>query len=267
MDNPPSDQSGPRDDTVLPPWIWLTLCILSLVCLLFVSFRRAKSLELYERAKDYVRQRLPFGSLHRGVRLSDQDLEANTLFPPSRPRSRSSPSGDDLSDTSSVHSADADLGDGVVDGDERLHASFSASPGGFPSRRAYTLDTRPARSLASSTLATLQRGAGGAAEALGWGTERGMRALRGEGEKSAGIARAFWGLRKGERAGGIKLGDNEAAGRHEESHAGTAAAPNRPEQASSRGGSLFDIGDDVETGDAVELPSQFTLSSQGSTPK
>ncbi|BGP38604.1 hypothetical protein JCM10449v2_002539 [Rhodotorula kratochvilovae] len=204
------------------------------------------------------------------------DLEANALFPPSRPRPRRSPSHDDASDTSSIHSADADLSDA----DELPRSSSSPSPGGFPSRRAYTLDTRPARSLASSALSTLQRGAGGAAEALGWGTERGMRALRGEGEKSAGIARAFWGLRKGERAGGIKLGGGEGAlpdegdsvevrpARAQTAEAGSRAESRPPSSAASTTGTaLFDIGDDAETGDAVELPSQFTLATPGSTPK
>ncbi|BGO97094.1 hypothetical protein JCM10021v2_000736 [Rhodotorula toruloides] len=51
-DTPPASPPGPPEESVLPPWIWLTLCTISLFCLLFISFRRAKSLELYERAKD-----------------------------------------------------------------------------------------------------------------------------------------------------------------------------------------------------------------------
>ncbi|TNY22776.1 hypothetical protein DMC30DRAFT_414786 [Rhodotorula diobovata] len=267
----------PREDAVLPPWIWLTLCTLSLICLLFVSFRRAKSLELYERAKDYLRQRLPFSSLHRGIHLSAQDLEANSL--PSRPRARRArPSQDDLSDSSSVHSV---LDDDDDDDDElpRYTSSPLLSPGrgnssSFPSRRAYTLDTRPAASLASSALAALQRGT----DALGWGAERGVRALRGEGDKSDGIARAFWGVRKADRTGGIRLGGAGEAGtlRREDAAAyeGADKAGTRESRghlstastSSAAGSALFDLGGDADPGDAVELPNQFSLSSQGTTP-
>lgn len=38
--------------TALPPWLWLTLSTLALCALLFVSFRRRKSFELYARARE-----------------------------------------------------------------------------------------------------------------------------------------------------------------------------------------------------------------------
>ena len=44
--------SAPTNDAVVPPWLWLTLCTLILAALLFVSFRRKKSAELYARARD-----------------------------------------------------------------------------------------------------------------------------------------------------------------------------------------------------------------------
>lgn len=50
--------------------------------------------------------------------------------------------------------------------------------------------------------------ASGALDTLGWGAEgRGAFAAGARnGDKDAGIARAFWGTRQSERAGGIKLG-------------------------------------------------------------
>lgn len=44
--------TAPINDATLPPWLWLTLCTLILGALLFVSFRRKKSAELYTRARD-----------------------------------------------------------------------------------------------------------------------------------------------------------------------------------------------------------------------
>lgn len=53
----PEPDTGPGPavpvvDAALPPWLWLTLCTLALGALLFVSFRRNKSAELYSRARD-----------------------------------------------------------------------------------------------------------------------------------------------------------------------------------------------------------------------
>ena len=166
-----------------------------------------------------------------------------------------------------------------------LASSPTQSGSPFPTRRAYTLDTRPALSLASSAFSALQRTAGSATEALGWGSERGMRALRGDGERSDGIARAFWGVRKGDRAGGIRLGAGGAppasgAGRssYKESEEGRGTEVRDGARGGSRAGvhsstpsassaALFDIGDDADPGDAVELPHQFSLSSHGSAPR
>lgn len=49
-------------------------------------------------------------------------------------------------------------------------------------------------------------------EALGWGRERG-KSYRGEGERDDGIARAFWGTRRDNRVGGIRLGGGGAGPR------------------------------------------------------
>lgn len=196
-----------------------------------------------------MREKFSFLPLHRGVRLSEHDLEASLASPTfhSRPRPRTRPSQDDISET---HSGDED------DEEEDEFAQSSLSPS-FPSRRAYTLDTRPAQSLAASAYSALQRGG----EVLGWGTERGMRALRGEGEKRDGIARAFWGLRKGERAGGIRLGGADGGGSlSSESLASSARDTGRGTHGrtdSTGSQAIFHVGDDAEAGDAVELPHNF----------
>ncbi|BGO90311.1 hypothetical protein NBRC10512_004128 [Rhodotorula toruloides] len=273
-DTPSASPPGPPEDSVLPPWIWLTLCTISLFCLLFISFRRAKSLELYERAKDYLRNRLSFSRLHPGIRLSERDLEADPLASPSsrRPRPHRSFSRDDTSDVSSVHS---------LDDDELPAPSFTrlASPSPFPSRRAYQLDTRPARSLASAALSSLQAGVSSAADALGWSAERATSAMRGEGQKGDGFARAFWGLRKDERTGGIKLGEGNSREDDELRGVGGKAArvlgisssPPRATRTHGRSdlvatdgsGALFEVGEEEDGADAVELPAHFSLGAGG----
>ncbi|GAA6002266.1 hypothetical protein JCM10207_003154 [Rhodosporidiobolus poonsookiae] len=285
--DPPTDPVDPREDVVLSPWIWLTLCTVALACLLFISFRRAQSLELYERAKAYVRDKLPF-TLHRGIRLSDRDLAADPFSSlPTSSRSsrrpRSSPLAadeDDASETSSVHS----------DADEL--------PAPSPSLRTYSF-AGPGPSRSAGRLAsTVQRGVASALDTLGWGQDGAGGVLRGAGDKSAGIARAFWGLRKQDRVGGIRLGAGEdleagqsrsasrgrgnsreselsgvagavsrifdvAGGQRERERASLARSSghHRSTSASSNasGTALFDIGDDADAGDAVELPTHFSL--------
>ncbi|KAK4331670.1 hypothetical protein RTBOTA2_001148 [Rhodotorula toruloides] len=273
-DTPPASPPGPPEESVLPPWIWLTLCTISLFCLLFISFRRAKSLELYERAKDYLRNRLSFSRMHRGIHLSERDLEADPLASPSsrRPHPHRSFSRDDASDVSSVHSLD----------DDELPAPSStrfASSSPFPSRRAYQLDTRPARSLASSAFFSFQSGLSSAADALGWSAERATSAMRGEGQKGDGFARAFWGLRKNERTGGIRLGEGSpreddelrGVGGKAARVLGISSSPPRQTRTHRRSdsvatdgsGALFEVGDEEDGADAVELPAQFSLGSGG----
>ncbi|BGP30792.1 hypothetical protein JCM10296v2_002549 [Rhodotorula toruloides] len=273
-DAPPAPPPGPPEDAVLPPWIWLTLCTISLFCLLFISFRRAKSLELFERAKDHLRARLSFSRLHRGIHLTERDLEADPLaFPSSRrPRPHRSFSRDDTSDVSSVHSLD----------DDELPASSSAhlaSSSPFPSRRAYQLDTRPARSLACSAFSSFQTSLSSAADVLGWSAERATSAMRGEGQKGDGFARAFWGLRKNERTGGIKLGegsareDDELRGVRGKAARvlGISSSPPRETRTHGRSdsvatdgsGALFEVGVEEDGADAVELPTHFSLGAGG----
>ncbi|BGP14571.1 hypothetical protein JCM10213_001920 [Rhodosporidiobolus nylandii] len=274
----------PRDDVVLPPWLWLTLCTLSLVCLLFISFRRGRALglELYQRLVD----KLPF-SLHRGVRLAERDLEADPFS--TLPRTHT-PSADSDSDASSAHS----------DADELPHPS--------PSLRSYSFAPSPSPArFARSAAEKVQSGVGGVLETLGWGS-RSASALGGSGqrgEKTAGIARVFWGVRKQDRTGGIRLesgrglGDSSssdtdrrselssvggaisrifdvAGGRRggsgsgvrsqERTAGGVVGRHHRSTSASSAasGTALFDVGSEAEVGDAVELPAHFSLSSSSS---
>ncbi|BGP23485.1 hypothetical protein JCM10295v2_002381 [Rhodotorula toruloides] len=272
-DSPPISSPDPSQDSVLPPWIWLTLCTLSLFCLLFISFRRAKSLELYERAKDYLKSKLSFSRLRRGIHLSERDLEADPLASSSsrRPRPDRSLSRDDISDVSSIHSLDDEL---PASSTSRFASSYP-----FPSRRAYELDTQPARSLASSAFSTLQTGLSSAADALGWSAERATSAMRGEGQKGDGFARAFWGLRTNERTGGIKLGEGSSREDDELRGVGGKAArvlgisSSPPRETPTHGrsdsvatdasGALFDVGDEEDEENAVELPAHFSLGAGG----
>lgn len=217
---------------------------------------------------------MSFSRLHPGIRLSERDLEADPLASPSsrRPRPHRSFSRDDTSDVSSVHS---------LDDDELPAPSFTrlASPSPFPSRRAYQLDTRPARSLASAALSSLQAGVSSAADALGWSAERATSAMRGEGQKGDGFARAFWGLRKDERTGGIKLGEGNSREDDELRGVGGKAArvlgisssPPRATRTHGRSdlvatdgsGALFEVGEEEDGADAVELPAHFSLGAGG----
>ncbi|GAA5975565.1 hypothetical protein JCM10908_005204 [Rhodotorula pacifica] len=198
--------NDPRDDATLPPWLWLTLCTLVLGALLFVSFRRQKSAELYHRARQAIQDRLarlsPFG---RGrVQLSDPEAELDRRSARTRPRPRSASQASDQSSLSSSSGRSpfstptrGAIGDEEEDDDSSPFPSggrtWSPSPQ-FRTRRNYTLDTTPLQPLVSSVLST-----------LGWTASRATSALSSQGEKADGFARMFWGLRDSERTGGIRL--------------------------------------------------------------
>ncbi|GAA5884503.1 hypothetical protein JCM6882_005279 [Rhodosporidiobolus microsporus] len=298
--DPPPDPVDPREEDYLPPWLWLTLCILCLICLLFISFRRAQSLELYQRARDHLLSKLPF-SLHRGIHLTDRDLSTDpfAVLPTHHTRRRpveADLEDDDRSDTFSIHSPDRD----DFSAPSASLRSYSFAPSGTTTR------------LASSAAEQVQRGLGSVLDTLGWGSNSSPASggARG-GEKTAGIAQAFWGLRRQDRTGGIRLGgragdDNEAAGgpspasarlgrRNELSGVGGAisrifdvagsgssrtASPSTRASSAARSGSghhrassassvssgtaLFEVGNDADAGDAVELPTHFSLATPSS---
>ena len=139
--------------------------------------------------------------------------------------------------------------------------------------------------------------ASGALDTLGWGATpvaSWSSGGAGKGDKDAGIARAFWGTRHGERAGGIKLGGptsppsrpqgglsgfggllervtDVAGSRLPPSTYSTLppsprrAPPSPSSRSSSRRGSavsegLFELGEEDEGEGAVELPREFELS-------
>ncbi|GAA5913141.1 hypothetical protein JCM5296_007546 [Sporobolomyces johnsonii] len=262
---PPID---PRDDVVLPPWIWLTLCTLSLFCLLFISFRRAKSLELYERARDYLQAKLPF-SRDRGIRLTEHDLEASSWS-----QSRPPPSSSSSSSSSSEDETD----------------ELPTSP---PSPRTASLESarRKGQSMVSSASDGLSYGATSLFAALrgGWGGGDAPRGGRGRGrgrgrggggeEGAVGregdlvqLDRAGGGRRGG---GGWTRGGREAEADDERGGGGGGGVMARvtdlgggrrasgpPPGGHGRSGStssaagMFEVG---EEDDAVELPAHFEL--------
>ncbi|GAA5868619.1 hypothetical protein JCM8547_003757, partial [Rhodosporidiobolus lusitaniae] len=267
----------PRDGT-LPAWLWLTLCTLILACLLFISFRRLQALELYERGKAHLLSKLPSFSLTRGIRLSDGDLETDPFssLPSHRSsrRSRRNSGGeaniddeDDASETSSLHS----------DADELPASSPSLTQHPPQSRRSYSFlpptsssssSSSSSAQLASSAVAQVQRSVGSVLDTLGWGAGGRGGAFRGEGDKSAGIASAFWGLRKDERTGGIRLAGGNGMRRDQESElggggvrgggrAGRGHARSQSAASDSSGTALFDLGDDAD--EPAELPTDFSL--------
>ncbi|GAA5948719.1 hypothetical protein JCM21900_005272 [Sporobolomyces salmonicolor] len=277
---PPID---PRDDVVLPPWIWLTLCTLSLFCLLFISFRRAKSLELYERARDYLRSKLPF-SLDGGIRLTERDLEEaapSSCWSRSRSRSRSrrplppSPSdADSDSDTSSIHARSRSPSSS--DADDELPASApSLRTASLQSarRKGWSMVGSAGEGLkhgAASFLETFARDARGRGPAGGGagGREkdtRGIASAGGGGTTPAAAAAAA--TRRQDRAGGVRLGESTPGEEEGEANelgglGGVRArvtdleGGQRRDRRGASAAALFEVG---EQDDAVELPAHFEL--------
>jgi hypothetical protein len=118
-------------------------------------------------------------------------------------------------------------------------------------------------------------------EILGWTGDR-RKGGTVWGGKDGGVARAFWGIRKKDRVGGIRLGDEEdprsstsprgvrgGTGRIERVQTGgnyTSAAPSSPRSPrASASPKLFDLGEEEEEerrlgeADAVELAMDFAL--------
>ncbi|GAA5967228.1 hypothetical protein JCM11641_000482 [Rhodosporidiobolus odoratus] len=296
----------PREDVVLPPWLWLTISTICLICLLFISFRRGRALglEAYYRVRDYLSTHLPFLSLQHGIRLSEADLEANSPASlPNRRRRTRTQTRHRSSSSASADSSDSDSSSLHSDADELPASSPSVHTFGFatPSSTSRLNGTH----LATSAAGKLQRGVGNVLASLGWGAANGPTtpATSRNGEKTAGIGRMFWGVRKQDRIRGIRLGDGgyEAAdGDAEEDDelsvvGGTisrifdvagggigGAEPSRLPQGETGGtggthqhststsnntsrAALFDIGTDGEVGVAVELPAQFSFSSPSSS--
>ncbi|GAA5821244.1 hypothetical protein JCM11251_004530 [Rhodosporidiobolus azoricus] len=296
---PSPEPVDPRtDEDYLPAWLWLTLCIICLICLLFISFRRAKSLELYQRARDHLLNKLPF-SLRRGIRLSDSDISSDPYSYSSLPtHSRRQPiegdladdDDDDASDTSSVRSSPL-----------RVFRN-DASPAVTAPLRSYSIvTTGRTRRLANEAKEQVQRGMGNVLETLGWGNK-----ASNAGGRSAGIAQAFRGRGNPDRTGRIRLEagaggeldeEQEVGGpgvRHSElsgvggaisrifdvaggqrpsstrassaARSGSGSGHHRASSASSvsSGAALFDVGDDADAGDAVELPTHFSLGTPSS---
>lgn len=262
--------TAPINDAVVPPWLWLTLCTLILGALLFVSFRRKKSAELYTRARDAIRDRFarcwPFGRRGR-LQLSDAEAEfgnSRLSRQATRPRSASQASSDQSSLSSSsgqspfsTPRADDD-DDDQDDDDISPFPRTSSSSAPFRTRRDYTLDTTPLRPLVSSVLS-----------ALGWTASRATNAFAGQGEKRDGIARMFWGVRASEQTGGIRLGSGGESPVGQRRSTTAAATPgmwdsNQSPNATS-GARLFRLNDDelatdgAAGEDAVELPARFSL--------
>ncbi|GAA5919738.1 hypothetical protein JCM1841_000779 [Sporobolomyces salmonicolor] len=277
---PPID---PRDDVVLPPWIWLTLCTLSLFCLLFISFRRAKSLELYERARDYLRSKLPF-SLDRGIRLTEHDFEEaapSSCWSRSRPRRPPPPSpspsdADSDSDASSIHSRSRSPSSS--DADDELPASA-------PSLRTASLQSarRKGWSMIGSAGEGLRHGAASlletfARDARGRGPAGGAAGAGGREKDARGVASAFWGgtaaaaaaaaaTRRQDRAGGVRLGERTRGEEEGEANelgglGGVRArvtdleGGQRQDRRGASAAALFEV---AEEDDAFELPAHFEL--------
>ncbi|KAK4703457.1 hypothetical protein P7C70_g2764, partial [Phenoliferia sp. Uapishka_3] len=254
----------PRD-TALSPWLWVPLVFTMVSCIVFVSIRRAHSLEIWARMVDFYHLHSPFTTSPSSIRLSSsQSARRRQLH---RTTSTSSSTSDS--------SEDEDLNQELDDTLDELPSTPPIPRTSFP---------RLAINGLNSVLDT-----------LGWtgrnedgNGDFGPGPNGGAGDKSAGILRAFWGIRKGDRKGRIRLGgDNsdEESGRRRSSKPilnlgkSTAAlvdslpplypsspgsrTPQSP-RASSASPSLFDLGEEDEEGDAVELPREFELRESGS---
>ncbi|GAA6058755.1 hypothetical protein JCM10212_001871 [Sporobolomyces blumeae] len=261
-DGDPAAPIEPPDGT-LPPWIWLTLSTLSLCCLLFISFRRAKSIELYDRAARYLRSRLPRfvpGSLHRSIHLDDSST-------PGTSRSRAAASYD---------LTDADDDDDDDDDDDEGDSRPTGRRPRPPRTTAAEDDELPFAALSprTATLQSVQRRTRSMARSLGSNVVDGMFRV-GEGlgwlgrEGSIGLQEILTGRRDVDQIGRIRLGDEASGlverGQREHRDVGSRregqaarrardAGRDRGTDAGARDdpATLFEVGD-AEDG-AVELP-------------
>ncbi|KAM0788371.1 hypothetical protein ACM66B_001511 [Microbotryomycetes sp. NB124-2] len=241
-DPPPSifgTDDDPRRDSALRPWQWLPFTLLVVLAILFVSLRRSQALELYDRARVAIYERLPF--LRRDsayVSLAPTDTAAlHRRRPPRRGRRNSDFNGDEDDDDDASYT-DSDLDPTSPSATDR----FARSP--FEDEFPSTDYVSPAKRITSAG-EKVKSGVQTLMQTLGW-DGRAHTAFR-DG-RDDGIARAFWGVRPMRRAGTIKLGEGASQDMTRTSSEG-----------GETDGTLFDL--EANDAQARELPSDFKLSS------
>lgn len=203
----------------------------------------------------------PSSSARRSQRRR-QDLESGLA----------SDDDDDFSDTSSHHSNEDEL-----PVPSPVLGGLSSLGGGR--KKSYAI-APSSKHRVETAVEQVQRGVGNVLETLGWRGGEGVGEWGGAGRGGAGgagegIARAFWGVRRQDWTGGIRLGEGGfsssggggggAGGRRNDNPPPVPPKPHARSQSTSSAAStssvaLFDLGDDVEA-DAAELPTDFSLSS------
>jgi hypothetical protein len=223
-----------------------------ILCFLSSSPQAIQSYSVISKLPRPLANLLPFSSSHGPISLSTHSLSATSFSSPrSSRRRRDLESGaDDYSDddASSTHSNEDEL------------PGPSPSLGGI-GRKSYSFAPPSSTQKIGSAAEQVQKGVGNVLETLGW---------KGEWMRSNGNGmKAFWGMKKQDRGSGIRL----AHGGYESGRETSAPPPVPPKSTHGRSQStsseasataLFDLGEDAEGGDAVELPAQFSLSSSSS---
>ncbi|GAA5936032.1 uncharacterized protein JCM15063_002687 [Sporobolomyces koalae] len=139
----------PTASILVSPWIWLTVSTLALLGLLFVSFRRARAVELYQRARESVSSKL---STLPPIRLSlslDRSTGSGSSGPPRFTRSLST---------------DSDLSSAPLDAEDEL--PFDT----LPLTRSARLGSwqRRSRSMLENLQSNVWHASHNLVESLGW---------------------------------------------------------------------------------------------------
>ncbi|KAM0746233.1 hypothetical protein T439DRAFT_329955 [Meredithblackwellia eburnea MCA 4105] len=275
-----SDPTTDPRDTALSPWVWVPLSLTAVACFVFVSVRRAHSLRIWGRIVDWYDQHSPFTQGLRlvrggrgGIRLGSGTTSTPNSSRPRRPkRSRTTSSSTSEPDSEQEDREEDSASDPGEDDDDELPSvglspTHSSGSGGYP----------------ASIVAKTKNGVMGVLDTLGW---------TGGSGGGGGLKRAFWGTRRVDRPGGIRLGDEEE---RIPSTSSTKPQPRRPKSPSSGTGNgngsgilrpqplpppsatpnpppspkatrspsanLFDLGEEDE--DADELGNEFILPAEG----
>ncbi|GAA5981422.1 hypothetical protein JCM5350_004059 [Sporobolomyces pararoseus] len=189
----------PTSAILLSPWIWLTLSILVLLGLLFISFRKQRATELCNQAKQILTLKLErLKSKSSSIRLpligtTNSSSNSTTSNPTRLSRSIS---------TSSSISSNSSNEDDDDDDDELLPFSTTASSS---RNQSYASFQRKSRSMFENLKENFFESGKSVIESLGWSNNNDRGGVGGGG--SGGLKRLLMGKRDVDREmGRIRLG-------------------------------------------------------------
>ncbi|GAA5914322.1 uncharacterized protein JCM6883_001814 [Sporobolomyces salmoneus] len=193
---------SPTSALLVSPWIWLTLSILVLCGLLFVSFRKQRAVELYHQGREYLWSKLLLLKERSPIRLpTTSSLTPSTSN--SRPtRTRLSRS---LSTSSSLSSSSSNDNDASRDDEDEL-LPFTSLPSSTNSTRYASLQ-RKSRSMLENLGENVLSVGRNVVDSLGWNDEtneeRGVGSMKRLLMGKRDVDRGLGGIRLGEEGGNL----------------------------------------------------------------